>query len=68
MKRYIFVPVAFFCVGLAFYVYYGIIWNAWMENLPNILLYLVLVVALGWALKKKQQFANEREQSNDKEK
>lgn len=68
MKKYIWMPTAFFIVGLAFYVYYGITWNSWMENLPNILIYLVVVVALSWSLKRKEKFQNEREQLNDKEK
>ncbi len=62
MKRHIWVPTAFFLVGLAFYVYYGITWNAWMKNLPNICIYAVIVVGLGWSLWKKDQYANNRKQ------
>lgn len=61
-------PTAFFLVGLAFYIYYGMTMNAWMENLPNILIYLVIVLLLSWSLRKKEKLANEREQFNDKEK
>jgi len=55
MKRYIWVPAAFFLVGCAFYIYYGLTWNAWMKNLPNILIYIVIVCALSWALYKKDK-------------
>lgn len=58
MKRYIWVPVAFLIGGLAFYVYYGITWNAWMKNLPNLVFYILILCALSWALKKKEELQN----------
>ncbi len=48
-------PLAFLCIGLAVYIYYGITWNAWMKNLPNIIIYVVIVAALTVALKKKDE-------------
>lgn len=58
MKKHLWLPCAFFCAGLLFYIYYGVKWNAWMVNLPNILIYLVIVLALSWALWKKEQLRN----------
>lgn len=60
MKRYIWTPLAFFCVGIAFYIYYGITMNAWTENLSNILGYAAILLALSWALKKKEELADDR--------
>ena len=58
MKRHIWLPCAFFCVGLIFYIYYGLTWNAWIVNLPNLGIYAIIVLALSWALKKKEQIKN----------
>lgn len=55
MKRYIIKPAMLFCVGMAFYVYYGITWGAWKANLHLIIIYLFITVALGWAEYKKAQ-------------
>lgn len=57
-KKHIWLPCAFFFAGLLFYVYYGITWNAWLTNLPNILIYLGIVTGLSWALYKKEQLKN----------
>lgn len=51
-------PIILFLVGCAFYVYYGITWNAWMENLPKIIIYAFIVAALWWTLRKKEEIAN----------
>lgn len=58
MKKYILTPIAFFCMGLVFYIYYGLTWNAWMSNLPNLGIYAVILIALGIALKKKEEIRN----------
>lgn len=58
MKRYIWQPLAFFAVGLAFYIYYGITWNAWIKNLWLIIAYAFIVAGLSWALYKKEQYKN----------
>ncbi len=63
MKRHIWQPIAFFIVGICFYVYYGVTWNAWIENLPLIIIYGFLMGALSWALWKKQQLKERRERS-----
>ncbi len=48
-------------VGTAFYVYYGVEWGAWKENLPNLLIYIVIILALFWALRKKEKMEDERD-------
>lgn len=58
MKRYIWQPLAFLCVGLTFYIYYGITWNAWIKNIWLIIGYVVILAALSWALYKKEQYKN----------
>lgn len=60
IKKHVWMPIAFFCVGIIFYVYYGITWNAWTSNLPNMGIYAVICIALWWALKKKDELANNR--------
>lgn len=65
MKRYLFKPLALLCVGIAFYVYYGIYWNAWRENLYLLLLYIVILCALGWAEYQKEKIRRERESLNN---
>ena len=56
MKRYIWQPVAFFAVGLGFYLYNGIVWNTWLTYLPHILGYVAICGALVWALYKKEHY------------
>lgn len=60
IKKHIIVPVGFFCIGLAVYIYNGIEWNTWLKYLPNMGIYLVIVTALGVALKKKEEIKNNR--------
>lgn len=60
IKKHIIVPVGFFCIGLAVYIYNGIEWNTWLKYLPNMGIYLVIVTALGVALKKKEELKNKR--------
>lgn len=65
MKKYIVKPVALLCVGIAFYIYYGIYWNAWRDNLYLLLLYIVILAALGWAEFQKEKIRKEREKLNN---
>ena len=60
MKRYVWQPVAFFDVGLGFYIYNGVTWNTWMTYLPHIVIYAVICGALAWSLYKKEQFKNSK--------
>lgn len=64
IKKYVWLPLAFLCVGLATYIYYGITWNAWLKNLPNIIIYMIIVGALTLAEKKKDEL---RRKHNQKE-
>ncbi|MCR5312134.1 MAG: hypothetical protein K6E54_00525 [Bacteroidaceae bacterium] len=64
MKRYIWMPIAFFVVGCAFYIYFGITYNAWMDNLYKIVIYAFIVIALHWALKKKDEYNEERKNNS----
>ena len=52
--------------GIAFYVYDGMEMNSWMKNLPNLLIYFVIILALWWALRKKDQMMEKyNENDND---
>lgn len=55
IRKSAWLPWMLFLVGLTFYIYYGIEWGAWLQNLPNILTYLVIILALYWALRKKEK-------------
>ena len=52
-------PWTLLLVGIAFYVYYGIEWGAWMVNLPNLLIYIIIILTLFWVLKKREQMEDE---------
>lgn len=62
MRKSVWMPVAFLLAGCAFYIYYGVTYNAWRANLPNIIIYAVIVVALFFAQRKKEQLQKEREE------
>lgn len=62
MKKSFWMPIAFLLAGAAFYVYYGITYNAWGPNLPNLLIYVAIVVALFFAQRKKEKLRREREE------
>ena len=55
-------PVTFLLAGGAFYIYYGVTYNAWRANLPNIVIYALIVIALFFAQRKKEQMRKEREE------
>ena len=60
-RKSLWLPWALLLVGTGFYVYYGVEWGAWKENLPNLLIYIVIIFALYWALRKKEKMESERE-------
>ena len=64
MKKSIWLPLLLFIVGLAVYVYFGIEYNAWIENLTLILFDAAIVAALYYVLKKKEQYMKERKEVN----
>lgn len=64
-KRYIWQPLAFLCVGVVFYVYYGVTMNAWVINIPNLLFYAFILAILSWTLYKKDKIQQERNRNNN---
>jgi peptidoglycan/LPS O-acetylase OafA/YrhL len=59
-RKSIWLPLAFLILGAVFYIYYGINYKAWTDNLPNIIIYLLIICLLAWALRKKEKFEDER--------
>lgn len=62
MRKSTWLPLAFAVVGIAFYVYYGIEYNAWEHNLANLVVYFLILVALHFVLRKKESYARRREE------
>jgi hypothetical protein len=63
MKRFrksIILPLSLGVMGTAFYIYYGIAYKAWIDNLPNIIIFFCIIIALAWALRKKEKYEEER--------
>lgn len=58
MKRYIWQPLAFFAVGVGFYIYNGVTWNTWGKYLPLVACYAIICGALSWALYTKEKLKN----------
>ena len=61
IKKSNWLPIALLLAGLAFYVYYGIEYNAWTHNLPLMIADACIVAALFWALRKKEQMNARRD-------
>lgn len=53
-------PSLFGIIGVVFYVYNGVSHHAWKDNLTNMLIYVLIIVALAWALRKKERYEDER--------
>lgn len=62
MRKLTWMPVAFLLVGAAFYIYYGVTYNAWKENLSNLIVYIIIIIGLFLAHRKKEQLRREREE------
>ena len=60
MKKSIWLPILLFCAGAGVYIYSGIEYNAWVENITLMGVDVVIVVALHFALKKKEAYEDER--------
>lgn len=58
MKRYIWQPLAFFAVGLGFYIYNGVTWHTWDAYLPHVVGYAIICSGLSWALYTKEKLKN----------
>ncbi len=56
MKKSTWLPLALALMGAAFYINYGIEYNAWIKNLPLIIIDVVICVALFFALRKKEEY------------
>jgi len=54
-------PILLLFFGGLIYVYDGMRFNSWRENLPNMLIMLALVVILFFVLRKKEKYQDERE-------
>lgn len=60
MKKSVWLPIALLLAGAAFYIYYGLEYNAWMQNLPMIIIDVVILVLLHFALRKKEDYNKRR--------
>lgn len=60
MKKSIWLPLLLLCAGAGVYIYSGIEYNAWIENITLMGVDVVIVVALHFALKKKEAYEEER--------
>ena len=60
MKKSTWLPAALLLVGIAFYVNYGIEYNAWVENLPLIGIDVVVCAALFFALRKQERYRKDK--------
>lgn len=61
IRKSVYLPLLLLVMGIAFYVYFGIYYNAWSDNLPNILIFIGIIVLLAWTLRKKEKLEEERE-------
>lgn len=55
VKKYKWLPPLLAICGVAFYVWDGLQMNSWIKNLPNLIIYAVIIMALWWALRKKEK-------------
>ena len=62
LKRHKWLPALLEICGIAIYVYDGLEMNSWIKNLPNIIIYFVIVAALWWALRKKDKIMEKYKQ------
>ena len=53
MNKSTWMPVTFLVIGCSVYGYYGVTQNAWKVNLPNLIIYIVIILALFFAQRKK---------------
>lgn len=63
INKSVWLPAALLMAGAAFYIYDGVEYNSWMHNLPMMVVDILIVLALLWALRKKEQMARRREES-----
>ena len=56
MKKSVWLPAALLLVGTALYIYNGVEYNAWMQNLPMMIIDVVILVVLHFVLRKKEEY------------
>lgn len=61
IKKSTYLPVLLLLMGTTFYVYYGVTQNSWQTNLPNLGIYLVIIIALHFSLRQKEKLQEKRE-------
>ena len=59
-RKSIILPLLLGIMGLGFYIYYGVSYRAWTDNLQNIIIFFFIIIALAWALRKKEKYEEER--------
>ena len=64
MRKSTWLPIALLLAGSAFYVYDGMEYNSWMKNLPLMIIDILIVAALFWALRKKEEYNKNRPTNN----
>ncbi len=60
VKKYKWLPPLLALMGIGFYVWDGLQMNSWQKNLPNLIIYAVIIIALWWALRKKESFNDKK--------
>jgi c-di-AMP phosphodiesterase-like protein len=60
-RKSTYLPVLLFIMGSSFYIYYGITQNSWRANLPNMGIYLIIIIALYLSLRQKEKLQEKRE-------
>ena len=64
MRKSTWLPIALLLAGSAFYVYDGMEYNSLMKNLPLMIIDVLIVAALFWALRKKEEYNKNRPTNN----
>lgn len=63
-KKSIWLPPLLALSGTAFYIYDGLQMNSWKVNLPNIIIFYIIVCGLFFALRKKEKLQAKHDEEN----